>query len=49
MIVNGVVRSSGDGKAKSREDTRATNCGAGTRDRPAKTKENTGDTGGTEG
>ena len=44
VVVNSVVSSSGDryktenaddGKAKSRGDTRATNCEAGTRERPA--------------
>ena len=49
VVVNSAVRSSGDGKAKSRGDTHAMNCEAGMRERPAKTKENTGDTGGTGG
>ena len=34
-----------DGKAKSRGDTRTTKCKAGKRERPAKTKESTGDRG----
>ena len=32
LVVSSAVRSSGDGKAKSRGDTHATNCEAGTRE-----------------
>ena len=49
VVVNSAVRSSVDGKAKSRGDTHATNCKAGTREIPAKMKENMGDPGRTGG